>query len=233
VQSASASENAKAVSRRADRKVRVWDIPTRLFHWLTAALVLAAYVTLRLDWMNWHVWIGNAVLVLVVFRLLWGFFGSDTTRFARFVASPRAALAHLAHAFRREPDRQVGHNPAGGLMVLLLIALLLGETLSGVYVNNDVANEGPLTEFVPAHIANAITALHWIFWDALLAAVALHVLAIIAYAAAKGQNLLAPMINGSKILPAEIAPPRMASTMRAAFLLGLSAAAVAALAAFL
>lgn len=215
------------------RKVRVWDIPTRVFHWLTALLVLAAYLTLRLDWMNWHAWIGDSVLVLVVFRLLWGFFGSETIRFARFVASPRAALTHLAHALRREPDRQVGHNPAGGLMVLLLIALLLGETLSGLYVNNDVANAGLLTEFVPARIANAITSLHWMFWDALLAAVALHVLAIVAYAAAKGQNLVAPMITGSKRLPADIVSPRMASNTRAALLLSLSAAAVAALAAFL
>lgn len=216
-----------------DRKVRVWDVPTRLFHWLTAVLVLAAYVTLQLDWMTWHVWIGDAVLVLVVFRLLWGFFGSDTTRFAQFVSWPRAALAHLAHTFRREPDRQVGHNPAGGLMVLVLIALLLGETLSGLYVNSNVANEGPLTEFVPARVANVVTALHWIFWDALLVAVALHVIAIVTYATAKGQNLLTPMITGSKSLPSDVTPPRMASTMRAAFLLGFSAAAVAALASFL
>lgn len=229
----STSQDTKNRSGEAEREVQVWDIPTRLFHWLTAVLVLAAYVTLRLDWMNWHVWIGDAVLALVIFRLLWGFFGSDTTRFSRFVAWPRAALAHLAHAFRREPDRQVGHNPAGGLMVLLLLALLGGETLSGLYVNNDVANEGPLTEFVPARVANAVTALHWIFWYALLAAVALHVLAIITYAVAKGQNLLTPMITGAKALPAEIAPPRVASTMRAALLLGASAAAVAALAIFL
>jgi cytochrome b len=173
------------------------------------------------------------VLVLVAFRLLWGLFGSDTTRFTRFVASPRLALAHLAHIFRREPDRAVGHNPAGGLMVLLLIGLLLGEPLSGLYVNNDVADQGPLTELVPAKIANAITALHWIFWDALLAAIAMHVLAIAIYAVAKGQNLVAPMLTGKKLLPADVAEPRMAGALRAAFLLACSALAVAALATFL
>jgi cytochrome b len=210
-----------------DRKVVIWDLPTRLFHWLTAALVLAAYVTWRLDWMDWHAKAGYAVLTLVGFRLLWGFFGSETTRFSRFLASPRTATNHLMHILRREPDRQAGHNPAGSWMVLLLLGLLFGETLSGLYVANDVADQGPLTELVPARIANTITALHWIFWDALLAAVALHVLAILVYAAAKGQNLVMPMIVGVKSLPAEAPQPRMAGPLRASLFLGASALAVA------
>jgi cytochrome b len=212
-----------------DRKVLIWDAPTRLFHWLTVVLVLAAYVTWRLDWMDWHAKAGDAVLTLLSFRLLWGFFGSETTRFSRFLAAPRAAARHLMHILRREPDRQVGHNPAGGWMVLLLLALLFGETLSGLYVANDVADQGPLTELVPARIANAITALHWIFWDALLAAVALHIVAILAYAAAKRQNLVTPMITGWKSLPADVPRPRMAGALRASFLLGVSALAVAVL----
>jgi cytochrome b len=216
-----------------ERAVLVWDVPTRLFHWLTAALVLAAYVTWRLDWMNWHAWIGDAVLTLAMFRILWGFFGSETTRFARFLATPRAAIGHLAHFFRREPDRAVGHNPAGGLMVLLLIALLLGETLTGLYVNNDVADQGPLTELVPAPLANAITALHGFIWDALLAAIVLHLLAIAAYAIARRQDLVTPMLNGRKTLPAEVPQPRTESVARAALLLACSALAVAALATLL
>jgi len=214
----------------SERRILVWDLPTRLFHWLTAVLVLAAYLTWRLGWMNWHAWTGDALLALIIFRLLWGFFGSETTRFAYFIAWPRAALHYLSHAFRREPDRQVGHNPAGGLMVLFLIVLLLGETLSGLYVNNDVADQGPLTAFVAAPVANAITALHWIIWDALLAAMALHLLAILAYAVAKGQNLLTPMITGKKTMPLDVAQPRMTSVIRAGFLLGVSALATALLA---
>jgi cytochrome b len=221
-----------AVSGRG-RKVSVWDLPTRLFHWLTATLVLAAYVTWRLDWMDWHAKAGDAVLALVIFRVLWGFFGSDTTRFARFLTSPGRAVRHLAHLFRREPDRQAGHNPAGGWMVLLLLALLLGETLSGLYVANDVADHGPLTDLVAAPIANAITALHWIFWEALLAAVVLHILAIGIYAAAKGHNLLAPMITGWKRLPADVPPPHLTGALRASILVGCSALAVAVLATML
>jgi len=144
--------------------------------------------------------------------------GSETTRFFRFVASPRAAARHLACVLRREPDRQAGHNAAGGWMVLLLLVLLLGETLSGLYVANDVADEGPLTELTPVPIANTITALHWIFWDALLAAVALHLLAILVYAAVKGHNLLLPMITGWKTLPASVPQPRVAGLCARSFL---------------
>jgi cytochrome b len=214
-------------------RVRVWDGPTRLFHWAIVILVVAAYATWQLNWMDWHTRCGYAVLALALFRVLWGFFGSETARFARFLAAPRAAARHLLHAFHREPDRQVGHNAAGGWMVLLFVLLLLGEALSGLYVANDVADEGPLTELTPAPVANAITALHSILWNALLAAVALHLLAILIYAAAKGQNLLRPMITGCKLLPADVRPPRMANSVRAAILLGCSALATALLARFL
>jgi cytochrome b len=140
----------------APRIVLVFDAPIRVFHWLIVVLVAAAYATWRLNWMVWHGWVGDAVLALSLFRLLWGFFGGETVRFSRFLASPRTAVQHLRYALRRESDRQVGHNPAGGWMVLLLLALLLAETLTGLYVANDIANEGPLTEVVPAWAANAI-----------------------------------------------------------------------------
>jgi cytochrome b len=210
-----------------DRKILVWDTPTRLFHWLTVVLVAAAYVTWRLDWMSAHAKVGDAVLTLVIFRLLWGFFGSETALFSRFVVSPSAAWRHLTELSRREPDRAAGHNPAGAYMVIILVALLFAEALSGLYVGNDVVDQGPLTELVPAPIANAITALHWIFWDALLAAVALHVLAIAVYALAKGHNLLRPMITGWKTLPAGVLQPQLASALRASALFCCSAAAAA------
>ncbi|HZZ61580.1 MAG TPA: cytochrome b/b6 domain-containing protein [Roseiarcus sp.] len=211
----------------ASRAVVVWDAPIRLFHWLAAALVAAAYATWRLNWMDWHGRVGDALLALLLFRLLWGVFGSETARFSRFVASPRAAARHLKLSLLREPDRQVGHNPAGGWMVLLLLLLLLTETLTGLYTANDIADEGHLTEVVPAPVANAIDAAHAIIWDMLLAAIVLHVLAIVAYAAAKRQNLLRPMISGRKALPTSIAAPRLASPARAALLFALAAGAAA------
>ena len=216
--------------RKGSRIVLVWDAPIRLFHWLVAALVAAAYATWRLNWMDWHGRIGDAVLALLLFRLLWGFFGSETARFSRFLASPRTVISYLRHWFRREPDRQAGHNPAGGWVVALLLALLLAETLTGLYVANDIADEGPLTEIVPAPVANAISAAHVILWDVLLAVIVLHVLAIAAYAAAKGQNLLLPMITGTKTLPPGVAAPRMKSHAVAALFLAVGAAAAVILA---
>jgi len=212
------------------RVVQVWDAPVRLFHWLVVVLVAAAYATWRLNWMVWHGWVGDALLALLMFRLMWGVFGSETARFSRFLTSPRTAVQHLKYALLREPDRQVGHNPAGGWMVLSLLALLLAETLTGLYVANDVADEGPLTEIVPAPVANAISAAHAILWDVLLAAIVLHVAAIAAYAAFKGQNLLRPMITGTKVLPTSLPAPRIASAARAALLMAGCAAAAAVLA---
>ena len=215
------------------RPVLVWDAPVRLFHWLVLVLVTAAYVTLKLNWMNWHVRVGEMLLALVIARLLWGCFGSETARFRSFVASPAAALRHLRHLFRREPDVQVGHNAAGGWMVLLLLALLLVETLSGLYVNNDIADEGPLSGVVPAWLANAISALHAFAWDVLLAAVALHVLVIALYTVVKRHNLLRPMLTGYKPLPSPIDAPRQAPVLLALLALGVGAAVVMLLAAYL
>src|SRR5271165_1721680 len=151
-------------------------------------------------------------------------------RFSSFLASPQAAVQHLKYALLREPDRQVGHNPAGGWMALFLLALLLAETLSGLYVANDIADVGPLTAMIPAGVADAIEASHAIVWEVLLPAILLHVLAIFGYAAVKGQNLLLPMITGTKVLPESVPAPRIASPTRAAVLFAGSAAAAVILA---
>jgi cytochrome b len=213
--------------------VKVWDLPTRLFHWLVVVLVAAAYLTWRFNRMDWHAWTGEALLALVLWRLAWGIVGSDTARFRHFVAAPGKALRHLAHFVRREPDEQVGHNPAGGWMVLLLLALLLGQCLSGIYVDNDVADTGPLTAIVPASVADLITRLHdKLLWLALLAAIAVHLAAILAYRAFKRHQLVLPMITGRKRLPVGVRQPHVAGLSRALLVLACAAAAAAAIATF-
>lgn len=228
-----AHEPGASPSPSARQPVLVWDVPVRLFHWLVVVLVISAYATLKLNWIDWHVRVGEALLALVIFRLLWGWFGSETARFRSFVASPMAALRHLRHLFRREPDLQVGHNAAGGWMVMLLLGLLLLETLSGLYVYNDIADEGPLSELVPAWLANSISTLHALVWDVLVAAVALHVVVILLYALIKRHNLLRPMLTGYKNLPLSIAAPRQRPAWLALLPLGVGVAAVMLLAACL
>lgn len=215
------------------RRVPVWDLPTRLFHWSVVVLVAAAYATWRLNWMVWHAWLGDALLALVLWRLIWGLCGSDSARFSRFVATPAAAARHLVHLFRREPDRHPGHNPAGGWMVVLLLSLLLTQTLSGIYVDNDVADVGPMTQMMPARFDFAVTRVHALAWDALLAAIAAHLLAIVFYATVKRHNLLPPMITGRKSLPDDIPIPRRAGTGRALVAFAAAAGAAAALAIYL
>jgi cytochrome b len=211
------------------RRLLVWDLPIRLFHWVAAALVLMLYLTSRWNRMDWHVRAGDALLALILFRLLWGLFGSDTARFARFVRSPSAVLRYLARLLRRGPDDQLGHNPAGGWMVVAMLALLLAQSLTGVFVLNDVVNEGPFTELVPAAVANAMTALHdRVLWDLLLAAIALHILAILGYALVKRHDLTRPMLTGRKWLRETTPRPRMARPALALLLLA-SAAGLAAL----
>jgi cytochrome b len=219
--------NADALSRH--RECVVWDLPTRLFHWAAAALVACAYATARLNWMEWHAWAGYALLALLLFRLAWGVLGSETARFSNFVASPGAALRYLAHPFGGPGERQVGHNPAGGWMILVFLALMFGQTLSGLYVDNDISAQGRWTQIVPASIANLIEDAHDRYvWDALLAAVALHLLAILVYAA-RGQNLVGPMITGHRTLPAGVRPPYLKGSARALLVLVGCALAAAAL----
>jgi cytochrome b len=217
----------------AVRRVLVWDLPTRLFHGATIVLVAAAYVTWRMNRITWHAWIGEALLALLLFRLLWGFFGSGSARFARFLVMPGLAFHHLLRILRREPDRAAGHNPAGGWMVILLLALLLGQSLTGVYVNNDIASEGPLTEIVPVAVANLISALHTILWDALLAAIALHLVAIAVHRIVKHHRLVAAIVGGYKLLPADVPAPPIAGNGRALALLAAAAFATAVLVRFL
>jgi cytochrome b len=214
------------------RRILVWDAPTRLFHWSAVVLVAACYVTERLNWMQWHAWAGEALLALVLFRIFWGVFGSETARFSHFLASPIHGLRHLARLHHREPDSQIGHNAAGGWMVLVMILLLLAQCLTGLYVNNDIADEGPFTEIMPAPIADLIERLHAILWNALLAMIALHLLAILAYAFVKRHNLVLPMLTGRKHLHPDTSHPRIVSAIRALLLLTIGAILVILIASF-
>ena len=210
--------------------MRVWDLPVRLFHWLLVVLLPALYISIKAGQPQVHFVLGYVVMALLLFRIAWGIVGSDTARFARFLASPVSALAHLRHLGRREPDTQVGHNAAGGWMVVLLLLLLAVQVASGPFARNRHNVEGPLTKYADAPTIQLMSLIHSANFNIILAAVGLHVLVIAVYALAKRQNLVRPMVTGKKRLPAATRAPRMASPWLALLLLLLVAAAVAALA---
>jgi len=206
--------------------MRVWDLPVRLFHWSIVVLLAIAYISQVEFWLEVHYLAGYAILALVLFRVVWGFVGSDTARFGYFLRGPAEALRHLARFPRREPDNEIGHNAAGAWMVLVLLALLGVETITGLFTRDDDVAAGPLAHDLPGSATEIASTIHAIAWNLILAAVALHLLAILAYWAVRGQNLLRPMVTGKKRLPAAMRPPRMASPLKALLILGLAAALV-------
>ena len=190
--------------------VRVWDLPTRLFHWGVVALIVTAWVTQYENWMTLHMLGGYTMLAALLFRLIWGMVGSDTARFRHFVRSPLAALIHLRNIRGQSADAEVGHNVAGGWMVLVMLLLLMVQVGSGLCANDEISVEGPLAHVVGSHASDWLSHIHAVNFDFIEAAIVLHVLAIAAYRALRGQNLVLPMITGNKRLPTDIPQPRMA-----------------------
>ena len=208
--------------------MRVWDAPVRLFHWLLVVLLPADYVTAKRGWMDLHLQLGYALLALLLFRIVWGFVGSDTARFSRFLVSPLAGLRHVSRWRGREPDTQVGHNAAGGWMVLVLLLLIALQIGSGLGANDGLGvTEGPLARHIGGHVSDLLTVLHAYCVYAIMAAIVLHLAAILLYAVVKGQDLVRPMITGKKRLPAATRAPRMASPLLALLIVALAALAAA------
>ncbi len=216
----------------AGREVVVWDPWVRLVHWGLVVLLATSWVTARLHWTEWHFRAGYAALTLLLFRVAWGVVGSDTARFSRFLRSPVAALRHLAHFRRREPDAEVGHNAAGGWMVLVLLALLLAQAITGLFTYDQIFTYGPLARQVDEGLRDALSSWHVFIINVILGAVALHVLAVVLYRLVKGHRLARAMVTGRKTLPGEVPAPRIGHPLLALALLAGSAGVVAFIASF-
>jgi len=191
------------------RRVRVWDFPTRLFHWALVALLVAAYVTAESGELEWHLRAGYCVLALLLFRVVWGFVGSDTARFSHFVRGPRAVWHHLRGFFGSAPDVAVGHNPAGGWAVLAILLVLCVQVGTGLFADDDISEAGPFAQYVERPTRRFLTGLHDQSFNVLLGLAALHVAAIVAYWVVRRHNLVWPMVTGVKRLPAALVAPRL------------------------
>jgi cytochrome b len=218
--------------RQLHLPMRIWDLPIRLFHWSLVTLIVFSWVTYKQSWMEWHALSGYAILSLLLFRVAWGFIGSDTARFTFFLKSPLEALRHLSHLHRREPDTEIGHNAAGGWMVLAMLGLLFAQAITGLCSNDDISVEGPLARSLGKDLSDQITSLHHLGYKLLLIMVAMHILAIITYAVLKSHNLVRPMITGKKRLPGATRAPRIVSPILAAAVYAVAVAMVVALVRF-
>lgn len=194
---------------------RVWDAPTRLVHWAIVVLVGASWLTQHEGWIDQHVLCGYAMFALLLFRLIWGIIGSDTARFSRFLKGPVAVARHLARLYRREPDHEVGHNAAGGWMVVVMLGLLCVQVATGLCANDQVSVEGPLAETVGPDNSDWLSHIHAVNFRLIEAAIAFHLLAILLYRLVPGYRLVWPMVTGNKRLPRTLPVPRMASPVRA------------------
>jgi cytochrome b len=178
-----------------ERVVRVWDLPTRAFHWTLVVLVVAAVTTAKLggNWMQWHGRIGQLLVALLAFRILWGLFGSTTARFGHFLRGPRAILIDLGGRWHG-----VGHSPVGGWAVIVLLAVVGAQALTGLFANDAIAFRGPLYPLAGADLSDLSTTWHRRLENALYAVVALHLLAILYYRLRRGRDLVTPMLTGRR-----------------------------------
>lgn len=183
----------------------VWDLPIRLFHWLLAALIAFSWWSVHHDHTDWHIWSGCAVLTLLVFRLLWGFVGGSTARWSTFVRGPRAVANYL-----RGEWSGIGHNPLGGLSVLVLLgAVAIQVGLGLVAQDEDGIYAGPLYRLVSSDMSDKARDVHEQWFNVIVGLIVLHVAAIIFYQI-RGKRLTMPMITGRAALDPVSEPMRPA-----------------------
>jgi cytochrome b len=174
----------------------VWDLPVRVTHWALVLAVAGCWAThyAGVEWFTWHRRLGYTVLVLVAFRIVWGFFGTRHARFASFVRGPRVLLAYL----RERGPATVGHNPLGALSVIALLALLLLQAATGLFANDEIMNMGPFYGWIAPELSNRITSLHRASSEWQLLLIGLHVAAVAFYVRVRRQPLVDAMITGRK-----------------------------------
>jgi cytochrome b len=180
-------------------RTRVWDLPTRVFHWALTVAVIGQLATGFGGVMEWHFRIGYTVLSLLLFRVIWGFVGGRWSRFAAFAYSPGSVMNYLCG--RPHPDHLIGHSPLGAFSVFALLAILTLQVATGLVADDEVMSAGPLTRFVSGATVSLATGWHTLFgkWI-VIALVSLHVLAVLFYVAIKRRRLVGPMISGDKLV---------------------------------
>jgi cytochrome b len=187
-------------AQAATLAVPVWDWPIRLFHWSLVALIAFSWWSAENHFTRWHLWSGYLVLFLLLFRILWGFFGSSTARFGTFIRGPRGVMNYLRSA---KQWRAVGHTPLGALSVVAMLGLLAAQVFFGlILIDEDGDWSGPLNRFVDFETGELAHDIHEALFNVLLGFIILHVAAILFYRLVRGKRLVGAMLRGTSSLPA-------------------------------
>ncbi|WP_428242191.1 cytochrome b/b6 domain-containing protein [Gynuella sp.] len=180
---------------------KVWDPSIRIFHWATVAIIGGLWYTGEQggDLIYLHQTLGFSLAALVLYRIIWGFWGSRYARFREFVRGPGTILSYLPSMFRRnDGHRHLSHNPMGGIAVLTILGLILAQLITGMMSTDDIMFDGPFVSLVSSDISDIARDLHgWIF-AILQIVVVIHVLAVVWHQRFKGEPLIQSMIHGSK-----------------------------------
>ena len=207
------------------KKVKVWDLPTRLFHWSLVASVIFMFVSAKMggSWLQWHLRCGLFLLALILFRIVWGFVGSDTARFTQFVQSPKHIIRYIKGEISE--NEQPGHNPLGALMVVALILSVLFQVLTGLFSpdENSYMYDGFLYKLAGDN-ASKIRGIHLMFANILMILAIIHFVVVLFYRVVKRHNLITPMITGNKYLNDPVPQLKFASVFKALIILMITAA---------
>jgi cytochrome b len=189
--------------------VRIWDLPTRIFHWALFVCVVGLIITGNVggSLMPWHFRLGYCVMTLLLFRIIWGLIGGRWSRFASFIYAPTTLIAYLKG--RGKPEHSAGHNPLGAGSVFALLGFLALQVATGLISDDEITNSGPLTRFVSNARVSLATWWHkdvgkWV----IAALIVLHIVAILFYLYKKKENLIRPMIDGDKAMAQPVQPSK-------------------------
>ncbi|MBS0319765.1 MAG: cytochrome b/b6 domain-containing protein [Proteobacteria bacterium] len=192
--------------------VPVWDWPVRVVHWAIAVLVVVLVATGLTDMIEWHMRAGQVLLMLVLFRVLWGFFGSRNARFGAFVTGPSRVLRYGRSLFGGKHEVHATHNLAGGWMVVLLLAALATQAVLGLFANDEAGSNGPLERYISDDLSNTLSGWHVKLWWLIVALAVIHVAAVVYHRVRFRDGLTRAMFTGRKDLPAGAADPQHAAT---------------------
>ncbi|MDO6512575.1 cytochrome b/b6 domain-containing protein [Neptuniibacter sp. 2_MG-2023] len=181
--------------------VKIWDLPTRIFHWVLVSLFL--FLIYSGNWddslMQWHFYSGYLLSGLILFRILWGIVGTYYARFCSFIVSPIKGLSYLKSTFKGDTSEHFyGHNPAGAMMVVMLILLLMLQVASGLVTSDEVLWEGPFYASVSDALASLGAEVHHTVQIILQCLVGLHILGVITHSILFKEKLVASMVTGTK-----------------------------------